>query len=58
MFAILFWLGLTGVPAVALLIGGWHYHRKGYHQFLSRAMLALGSLLAILTLVILSGLAV
>ena len=61
MVALLFWLVILGVPTAALIFGGLRLHRKRYNdwrRYLALAMLALGGLLALFTLIVLFGLAV
>ena len=61
MVALLVWLGILGVPTAALIVGGLRLYRKrydGWRRYMALAMLALGGLLAVFTLIILSGIAV
>ena len=54
-------LVILGVPTSALIFGGLRLHRKRYddwRRYLAMAMLGLGGLLAVFTIIVLSGLAV
>lgn len=54
-------LVILGVPTAALIFGGLRLHRKRYddwRRYLAMAMLGLGGLLAVFTIIVLSGLAV
>ena len=54
-------LVILGVPTSALIFGGLRLHRKrydGWRRYSALAMLALGGLLAVFTLIVLSGLAI
>ena len=61
MLALLVWLVILGVPTATLIFGGLRLRRGRYNdwrRYLALAMLALGGLLAVFTLIVLSGLAV
>ena len=61
MLTLLVLLVILGVPTAALIFGGLRLHRKRYgdwRRYLALAMLALGGLLAVFTIIVLSGLAV
>ena len=57
MITLLVWLVILGVPTVALLTGGWHLQRSG-RRVAGLVMLILGGLLAVMAIVVLSGIAV
>lgn len=61
MAVLLFYLVVLGVPTVVLVVSGLHLHRKrydGWRRCLALALLTSGCLLAVYTLIVLSGLAV